>query len=469
MEHQDRKGIKERRMEASQLINDVKMVADDMVGAVLDELGRRNGRGMEMKEAWKASVDLLPKELPYPGAGEGEGEGDSAELHPPYLWTGENMNPPILAELLFGKGTKFDGRGGKGASMVEEEGQGGEDSGSDVEGDRKRKGKGSSKAGKKYSASGRKQRFEEGCAEVKRLFKENADLDIDYLRTPPKRKVKGLEIHATQARFRDGRVIPFYCMRCCDKNKGEYIAVARAKVKVVDDGEIEGNKFYYLELMDVFFHEVNCGGRKKCDSDDEGWEIVKRPNGKLIESIREEAFKGWIEHMHRYKFPWEEGRSSKRDGRKKLKGMPPGGEAIAFGAEEGEEDREPDIRRQIAIKKPKDIPGVIKKVQFTQYVAWNIYNIMNERGLVGEFTRYIPHPNPVHIRSRIIGAGQYPLVEGARRPIHLYVRGLFLLYGGMQAKVDMDAGEECIHQAAHSDFSNGFFQSVDDCPFAEWA
>jgi hypothetical protein len=217
----------------------------------------------------------------------------------------------------------------------------------------------------------------------------------------------------------------------------------------------------------VFFHPVYCNGRKAAPGSfnkGDGWEMVQRPKGTLLEDLRQKALKGWIEHLQAYKFPEKRWASSKDDG-DAPRGMPPGGERISFNTNGADMT---DDRRQIPIRKEGDLPREIKLEEFMRYVAWNIYNVVNQRGVVGEFTRYVPHPNPISSsRGRAsIAPGEYPLVKGTT-PVHLYIKDLFLLFGGFQVMPDGSLpGEEdeCIHQPAHSDINNEFFGSADKCP-----
>jgi hypothetical protein len=83
--------------------------------------------------------------------------------------------------------------------------------------------------------------------------------------------------------------------------------------------------------------------------------------------------------------------------------------------------------------------------------------------LTAEFTKYRPHPNV----RRLVGPDQKDglpicLPQDPNRPVHLYLAGIYLLYGGMQlAKVGnslLAPGEiPYLHQMAHSDFASPQF------------
>jgi hypothetical protein len=111
----------------------------------------------------------------------------------------------------------------------------------------------------------------------------------------------------------------------------------------------------------------------------------------------------------------------------------------------------------------------------TQYISWMLYAWVARFNLVQEWTSYRPHPNPVkagHPSLHEKGKKKtycYTLEPEPNRPVHLYLNGIYLLFGGMQldktSKRLIAPGEQpYLHQMAHGDFSSTSFklQGSDD-------
>jgi hypothetical protein len=109
--------------------------------------------------------------------------------------------------------------------------------------------------------------------------------------------------------------------------------------------------------------------------------------------------------------------------------------------------------------------------------------MMGEDG-IRQFTRFIPHGNPkIYGKSGgAVVAGKTCLETPRVYPIHLFVRGTYLLVGGLQKKEDgtlatKDDGTMLVHQAAHGDFMHEkvlidgrekvVFNSMEECPLLE--
>ena len=125
-----------------------------------------------------------------------------------------------------------------------------------------------------------------------------------------------------------------------------------------------------------------------------------------------------------------------------------------------------DNRRQVILE--KKVPETINLEGLSRYMAWCIYRIVNQLEIVEEFTRYRPIPINLVPQKAKIKLGLWPCYK-ATKPLHLFVEGVVLLFGGMaigdEKRVQMEEATEgkCLHQAAHSDFSNGTFPNLNRC------
>ena len=171
------------------------------------------------------------------------------------------------------------------------------------------------------------------------------------------------------------------------------------------------------------------------------------PASKGIEGLRKAALNNWIEELHQHTDP-----------NKSL----PHGERIIFPAE----NQVLDNRRQVVFE--KGIPMTINRQGLIRYMGWSIYRIVNALDIAEEFTPYIPKPFSQVSERHEIRKGCWPC-EKPEKPLHLYVEGVVLLFGGMAMEdkktVRKAAPKEgkCLHQAAHTDFSNSTFEHLNRC------
>lgn len=445
----------ERVIEGSREVVEYKegIVGEERIWEVLEE---ENDVDRELNEAKWSQLEVAPN-LPMTHWNQQEKVATPANW-PPYRWTGDNATPVEMARYLFGRNGVFDG--GFEDCVVHE-----------------RYGKHSPVAKtKRYPV--RRARYKDIFNELKRIFLENANLDIYVHQSKPTKEVDGktkrnAETHASQGRLTPTRSVVAYCARCRDEKT--HVPVVR--FKVVEEAQIIGNDpnlltgtvRLYFELLEVYYHPVVCKGVRqghdKCGvkEEGEGWVIhgPKEGNNVFIEGLRRRTFGAWVQHLEKFKDP-----AAVQD-LEAFKGVP-APELIQFqGASSN------DIRGMISVMKPGDLPPQINEAFYTQYVAWQVYNNVNMMGEEGirQFTRFIPHDNPI-IYGRTGGAvipGNFPLETPRKYPIHLFVKGTYLLVGGFQKKGDgtiakMGDGTELVHQAAHGDFKNEWFETAEECP-----
>lgn len=410
---------------------------------------------------------VVPPVLPTT-KGNTEEKAEKPEDWPPYVWSGDKATPAEMARYLFENQKEFDGGF---TDSIPQEWYDGESTVESVD---------------RYPL--RRGRFKAIFEKLKQMFQENANLDIYYHKSKPTQKgVEGKakrnkKTHASQARWQGNRVIMAYCGRCCSAN--EHVPVVRFQVKekiecdpanpTVRTGRIR----LFLTLLEVYYHPVVCKGvtEENEEGEDEGegekrggvieegdgWSIhgAKEGNNVYMENLRQRTFGAWIEHLHKFNQP------DATQNLEEFKGVP-AASLIEF-ADAGSND----IRGQIAVKKPGDLPEQIDEVLYTRYVAWQIYNNVNMLGEEGirQFTRFIPHANPTtYGRSggRVV-AGKFALETPRKYPIHLFVRGTYLLIGGFQKKANgmmavKGDGTELVHQAAHTDFETKVYPTIESC------
>ena len=103
-------------------------------------------------------------------------------------------------------------------------------------------------------------------------------------------------------------------------------------------------------------------------------------------------------------------------------------------------------------------------------MAWNIYRIVSAMDIVEEFSTYIPKSfSDVPQKEKVAKAGGWPCVTSSK-PLHLYVEGVVLLFGGMALQENKKAvlkqppkNDAVLYQAAHTDFSNPTYKSLKKC------
>lgn len=397
-----------------------RIVPDDMLKKVMDE--------KEIPEdAVCLDVDVT------------KAKGSDDWMEPPRFWTGESMRPTELVTFLF-PNSEYHGSTNEPKYMSAEEA-------------------GLPKSELKNPHEdwkGKRERYEELINDLENDFKRNSGLDVGVLWKNDKKDYRG----------------PRWLCMVCKNCKSDPSPIVRLQLgnKGEAPGDGDGEKVekqqefprcYYLVLHEVYFHcckSQNKEGEevkmhKELEKNGGGKGYVKLGAMSGLDKFRDDALGKWIGNLHRHKNP--------------SKNLPEG-DPIVF----PKEDQVLDNRRQVVLE--KKVPDTINLEFLTRYMAWHIYRIVNELHIVEEFTKYLPRPlSSVEKRRQTIKAGCWPLLEQTEKPLHLYVAGVVLLFGGM-AMVEDKKGKrtlqkedpkkrQCLHQAAHTDFSNGTFQNLNQC------
>jgi hypothetical protein len=101
-----------------------------------------------------------------------------------------------------------------------------------------------------------------------------------------------------------------------------------------------------------------------------------------------------------------------------------------------------DNRTQVPLTNPGVMPASINLKAHTQYTGWQIYRYISKFNLVAEWTTYRPHPHPKRdgLDEKHKDGPKKDLCQtiapDPNRPVHLYVNGIYLLFGGMQLARD---------------------------------
>jgi hypothetical protein len=305
-----------------------------------------------------------------------------------------------------------------------------------------------------------KNTYQKIADEIIKDFKQIADLDIKLLVSQPKNKKENLTT-MTQTRFEPDSEIIFFCKKCCDEQKGEYTRVVRGICKA-DCLEDKTKVKCYIHINEVWFHNHDCKARNLENEKPgkggpiknvPGFDVIPAPKGNKIEALRAMAYSDWLQTLKQY-YPDEE--------------MPPG-DKISFQIN-GLTGMELDNRKQCPLTNLEELMKCsINVPAHTQYISWMLYAWIARFNLVEEWTSYRPHPNPLIAGlPKMHDEGPkssycYTLKPDPNRPVHLYLDGIYLVFGGMQldrnSKRLIKPGEEpYLHQMAHGDFSSTNFQ-----------
>ena len=376
---------------------------------------------------------------------------------PPLFWHGEYMEPKNLVEMLFG-GIHYHG---KKWSAAQPEPFTIKKAGGNITGPHK--------------WSGRKKKWVSLLDEIEEIFKEKLGMEL-------------LQFPEGKSRWDRKKVVVFCCKLCgYQKSKKELKKKEKKECKaenlgekrkeeVKDDEEKHPSNypiirvklnsdermdpagktryFFWLELLEAYFHK--CVGKKETQELVKKVEIIpgylkidwSNKGNEMMEQLRKEAFGEWVDHLHTFENPDET--------------MPPG-EKVVFPSEDEVEDN----RTQVLLE--KGLPVGVKEKCMTQYLAWVIYKIVWELGIAPEFTKHLP-VSYESVKGKAIPCGLWPTMKNdGKDPVHLYVSGVVLMFGGMalgaDGKIAKDVeGKQLLHQAAHRDFVSEYFGCVVDCP-----
>jgi hypothetical protein len=292
-------------------------------------------------------------------------------------------------------------------------------------------------------------------------FKDNADLDLMVIASAPGNN-NTTKSKVTQQKYKAKSPVILYCQRCIDKKCGHYTRVVKGTFNF-QEGTTEGHIQCSMEVEEVWFHDHDCSTAKakllEKDPRDggpiqngQGYAVIFAPEGEMLEKLRVEAYSAWLQAFKEYKEPG--------------KRMPPG-EAINF------DGIDCDNRTQVPLNDPKKVPANVNLVAHARLTAWQLYRYISKFNLVQEWTIYRPHPNPWSDETLTVKPVKdkqlFPTLEpDPERPVHLYLNGIYLLFGGMQLTKDgkdlLPAGEEpYLHQLAHTDFASPAFGKDGTC------
>lgn len=447
-----------------------------------------------IKDAWVSAV--LKKSIPecqdmWPPAAVKVGED--------YLrWDSESMDPVKLCERLFGKKKRFEVEGN--AFMTEEE------YGFD------------GKLNQRWK--GRRDKFKEEVQELQQLMLENCGYKMFYKTSS---RISS-EDKTPRARLATGETVTLFCKRCNERDPKQWIALMRLKCmsekeeeadglagkandtdesddgeelsleggaskkqkvgkdgvkkrkkrakKVTDEGG--GKRKFYLLLEEIFFHSCQgpknapwteekeddgkgSGGEETClENDGAGTYIAKSGGeGTFVGKLMEEAFKGWIDELHsKYPDPFKVAGG---------KTLPKGWSRINLDGS----DPILDARFQIEMRTKADIPNEIDKVKFDQVVTWKVMTMVNKLGGARCFTEHYPLNYSLFGKpGQVCPPGSYPC-EKTDHPVHLFVRNVFLVFGGGAATKHGKQSKKrvTVHQAPHADFlCKEYPEGVESCP-----
>lgn len=355
-------------------------------------------------DMWPGKIDLSPKEDEYCREEEREAK---PELHPPFLYTGENCRPRRLAELLMGE----ECRQFQGGSTVW--------------------------MNKDYHKIGRAKRYHEISDALMLLFKANANMELFYVKEDKN------PAGASKARWEANKHVTYFCEACYNgSKKKDLIAVVRVELKEEMEGE---NIRCFFQILECFFHSCKCyksRGEEKFDNSEV--QLLKVEGSVFMDQVRKGAFENWIKELRKIKTSTGNGPVTR----------------ITLNSKEPH-----DARYQWRIQKASDVPPTIDKGKLAQILAWDLFRVLKERNMVDGFTRHIPVSYAVKRKGGKVKPGEWPLNTENAMPIHLYMRGCYLIWGGYSLDEKGYISEEIgLDQIPHTDFGKTGFLSADECP-----
>jgi hypothetical protein len=453
--------------EAKRLMVKKVIIPDRLVESVL-KVSNVNLSDVESREKWLGQEKLNGKGMPYPKSANEVKESPSN--FPPYYYDGKTTSPVNLSNYLFAEYQVHEGcpliivAGGERALVEKEVYAKGRTNKNDAE-----------HVANRNRFPLRRERYKLLLKELTDRFKEDVELDLGVARYDEKKGKMEYENEerraGTGSRLQAGRTVMLVCKRCMDREKGEFSPVVRLKVY---EKEKEGMMEYGLLALEVYFHNVDCcrdrknrssdwyigvnGGEKRC-----GWlKFGSTEGGVKLEELRKMAFDQWIAYLNTFKDP-----------EKHLPGEGGKSENILFGAEEKKRN---DNRRQVRIEEAGSLPSQIDRKAYMSFTAWWMFKMVCKLNLCEEWTPFIPLRRPKRCGGKPFGRGEYPIEarpEETRIPTHLFMKGGFLLFGGMQLekgnkkKARKLAKEAYCDQEAHKDFFNEKFTAASECPLLE--
>jgi hypothetical protein len=335
-------------------------------------------------------VDLSPKEEQYCCEKERQAH---PELHPPFLFTGENCRPTRMAELLMGEECR-EFEGGKTVWMKEA-----------------------------YHRVGRAQRYHEISDALKRVFKGNGNTDLFYIKEDKN------PAGAAKVRWEAKKHATYYCEPCYHgSGKKDLIAVVRVELKEEVKGE---NVRCYFDIMECFLHSCKLYKKEGKEMVDNREAVVLKAEGSVfMDEVRNLAFDKW---------------------RKELGKIKPGTGDGAVSNIKCRSNQTGSGWYQWRIQKPSDVPPSIDTGKLAQLLAWDLWRILKERNMVDGFTRHIPVSYAVKRKGGKVKIGLWPLEKEVATRVHLYMRGCYLIWGGYSTDEKKTVLEEIeLEQICHS-------------------
>ena len=376
---------------AKLMVRNSEMIPDSLLEEALEYLniGRK-----EKAEVMCLSVDLNKSEDP---------------LIPPYHWNGEGMKPVKLVQLLFGK-ERFNG-----INDVEEE-LDYKEAGEENIGEN---------GGLRTKWDGKRDKILELQEEIVKVYKEVTGMDIYDI----------VESGKTKQRWGGNRIHVLCCKKCGIAKEKNYPIIRLQYMREVKEKNVY---VFYLRILDCFFHQ--------CDSKENVKKVLEEKTGHLVlncndsswmEELRKKAFDGWVKTLHRYNDPEKE--------------LPPG-TRVQFPSKRAVLDNRSQVELEEGL--PEGMDENAEK-SLKQYMAWIIYKVVCDLGIAREFTKYLPIPFEESNRKNGISAGHWKCEKRSDEsvPVHLYVEGLALLFGGMALDekgklVKKNSGDAVVHQSA---------------------
>ena len=394
-------------------------IPHDLVNPALFHYSPKAGK-LDPKE-----VDLLSK------------NSNDPKLHPPHIFTGENMHPVFLPKLMF-EGISNDPNGCH-LSLIPEENPhrpGGYD---------------------------RKQHKEVNCQILDRLckyFLEAFNLRLEYIKTPPKNTNEASMFN--QVPCNAGTLFRLICSRC--KDHPRYSVVVRGKFPKCDTVANQG--CFLVHVEEIFFHDVLCRtpweqqpGRRTANSDGGmGYHLWKVPGG--AKALLGSTYDDFVAELRTWNKPGEKPPAGANP--QKL-GPPPSEGILNF----NQQAHCWDDRRQIQFHSP--LWPQLQGNNITKNQVVIVYVTVCHMGFCREFTRYIPHRNPRELNQSTTAylPGKWPVDPTWHAYIHLYYVDFLALVGGHQLNKARTAlvpyGESTYsHQQMHGDMRHRHFNSTGD-------
>jgi hypothetical protein len=352
---------------------------------------------------WPGGVDLSPKEEEYCCEKQRQ---CNPELHPPFLFTGENCRPTRMAELLMGEDCRqFEG--GKTVWMK-----------------------------KAYHMIGRVNRYQEISESLKKHFKVNGNIELFHIKGDKN------PAGAAKVRWQAKKYVTYFCETCYIRSKmNELNAVVRAELKEERKGE---NVRCYFDILECFFHSCtlyNLDGEEILENSEA---VILQVEGSVfMDEVRKCALDEWVKDLPKYKESEGDGPVTR----------------ITLNSKEPQ-----DVRYQWRIQNPSDVPLSIDSGKLAQLLSWDLWRILKERNMVEGFTRHIPVSYAVKRKGGKVKAGFWTLKNGMMKPIHLYMRGCYLMWGGYSLDGKGHSAEQVVlDQEPHSEYANTGFSSAEEC------